>query len=48
MKEKKYRSTMREDITNPDYAYIRRDLRRILLIALSFVAVMVALTFVLK
>ena len=48
MMEKKYRTKMREDLTNPDYTYIRRDLRRILLIALSFVAVMVALTFVLK
>lgn len=48
MKEKKYRTATRDDLKNPDYAYIRRDLRRILLIALSFIVVMVALTFVLK
>lgn len=48
MKEKKYRTTTREDLKNPDYTYIRRDLRRILLIASSFIVIMVILSLVFK
>ena len=48
MKEKRYRTTMREDLKNPDYTYIRRDLRRILLIASSFIVIMVILSLVFK
>ncbi len=33
---------------NPDYTYIKRDLRRIGLLAGSFFAVLVALSFVLR
>jgi hypothetical protein len=45
---KKYRSSARDDLKNPDYSYIKRDLRRILLIAASFVAVMIVLAFILR
>jgi len=48
MKEKRYRTTSRDDLKNPDYTYIRQDLRRILLIASSFIVVMVVLSFVFK
>jgi hypothetical protein len=48
MKEKRYRTTAREDLKNPDYTYIRRDLRRILLIASSFIVIMVILALVFK
>jgi len=48
MKDKRYRATTREDLKNPDYSYIRRDLRRIFLIAVSFIVIMVALSFVFK
>ncbi len=48
MKEKRYRTATRDDLKNPDYTYIRQDLRRILLIACSFIAVMVILSFVFK
>jgi len=48
MKEKRYRTTAREDLKNPDYTYIRQDLRRILLIASSFIVVMVILSLVFK
>lgn len=48
MTEKKYRTTSREDLKNPDYTYIKRDLRRILFIAASFILVMVILAIILK
>ncbi len=31
---------------NPDYTYIKQDLRRIAVLAVSFIAVLVALSFV--
>ncbi len=48
MAERKYRSSGRDELKNPDYSYIKRDLRRILLIAGSFVAVMIVLSFILR
>jgi hypothetical protein len=48
MKGKKYRTIVRDDLKNPDYAYIKRDLRRILFIAVSFIIVMVILAIILK
>ncbi|MBN2086089.1 MAG: hypothetical protein JW748_12795 [Anaerolineales bacterium] len=48
MSEKKYRSSGRDDLKNPDYSHIKRDLRRILVIAGSFVVVMVVLAFILQ
>jgi hypothetical protein len=48
MAEKKYRTASREDLNNPDYSFIKRDLRRIFIIAGSFVAVMVVLAFILR
>jgi hypothetical protein len=48
MAEKKYRKSARDELNHPDYSFIRRDLRRILLIAGSFVAVMVVLAFILR
>ncbi len=33
---------------NPDYTYIKQDLRRIAVLATSFVVVLVALSFVIK
>jgi hypothetical protein len=48
MSEKKYRTSGRDELKNPDYSYIKRDLRRIFLIAGSFVAVMVVLSFILR
>jgi hypothetical protein len=48
MKEKKYRTASREDLKNPDYTYIKRDLRRILVIASSFIVVMIVLAFLIK
>jgi hypothetical protein len=48
MKEKSYRSSSREDLKNPDYSYIKKDLRRILFIASSFIVVMVVLSFLFK
>jgi hypothetical protein len=47
-KEKTYRSASRDDLKNPDYSYIKRDLRRILLIASSFIAIMVVLSIVFR
>jgi hypothetical protein len=48
MSEKKYRTSGREELKNPDYSHIKRDLRRILLIAGSFVVVMIVLAFILR
>ncbi len=48
MSEKKYRTLSRDELKNPDYSYIKRDLRRILLIAGSFVVVMIVLAFILR
>jgi hypothetical protein len=48
MSEKKYRTTGREDLKNPDYSHIKRDLRRIGWIAGSFVVVMIVLSFILR
>ncbi len=48
MSEKKYRASAREELKNPDYSHIKRDLRRILWIAGSFVAVMIVLSFILR
>ncbi len=33
---------------NPDYTYIKQDLRRIAVLATSFVVILVALSFVIK
>jgi hypothetical protein len=46
--ERKYRTASRDELKNPDYSYIKRDLRRILLIAGSFLVVMIALKFVIR
>jgi len=48
MVDKRYRSTSRDDLKNPDYSFIKRDLRRIFLIAGSFVVVMIILAFILR
>jgi hypothetical protein len=48
MPERRYRSSSRDELKNPDYSYIKRDLRRILLIAGSFVAIMIVLSFILR
>lgn len=48
MDYKKYRTIQRDELKNPDYSHIKRDLRRILLIAGSFFAIMVFLSFVVK
>ncbi len=48
MSQKKYRTSARDELNNPDYSFIRRDLRRIFLIAGSFVAVMIVLAFILR
>jgi hypothetical protein len=48
MAEKKYRTASKEDLNNPDYSHIKRDLRRIFIIAGSFVAVMIVLAFILR
>jgi hypothetical protein len=45
---RKPRTASRDDLTNPDYSHIKRDLRRIVLIAGSFVAVMIVLAFILR
>jgi hypothetical protein len=47
-KERTYRSASREDLKNPDYTYIKRDLRRILVIASSFIVIMVVLSILFK
>ncbi len=41
------RAALREEF-NPDYSYVIQDLRRIALLAGSFVVILVALSFVLK
>ncbi|NPA93661.1 MAG: hypothetical protein GXO56_08295 [Chloroflexi bacterium] len=33
---------------NPDYSYVKRDLRRIAILATSFVVILVALSFVIN
>jgi hypothetical protein len=48
MSEKNYRRSGRDELKNPDYSYIKRDLRRIFLIAVSFVVVMIVLSFILR
>jgi hypothetical protein len=48
MDYRKYRTLAKDELKNPDYTYIKRDLRRIFLIATSFIVVMVALSFVIK
>ena len=48
MADKKYRASSRDDLKNPDYSFIKRDLRRIFLIAGSFVVVMIVLAFILR
>jgi hypothetical protein len=48
MSEKKYRTSGRDELKNPDYSHIKRDLRRIFLIAGSFVVVMIVLSFILR
>jgi hypothetical protein len=48
MDSKKLRSSMRAEVINTDYSHIKRDLRRIGLIALGFVVAMIALSFVIK
>ena len=47
MSRKMVRPT-RSEAFNPDYSHIKKDLRRIALIAASFVVVMIVLSFVLK
>jgi hypothetical protein len=48
MDYRKYRSSARNELRDPDYSYIKRDLRRIFLIAVSFIIVMIVLSFVIK
>jgi hypothetical protein len=48
MAAKKYRASGRDELKNPDYSYIKRDLRRIFIIAGSFVAVMIVLAIILR
>jgi hypothetical protein len=48
MSEKRIRKSMRDELDKPDYSFIKRDLRRILLIAGSFVVVMIILAFILR
>jgi hypothetical protein len=45
MDYRKYRTTLKDELKNPDYSYIRKDLRRIALIASSFIVVLIALSF---
>jgi hypothetical protein len=48
MDYKKYRAVQQAELKNPDYTYIKRDLRRIFLIASSFLVIMVVLSFVIR
>jgi hypothetical protein len=48
MDSKKPRYSMRIETLNTDYTHIKKDLRRIALIATFFVVAMVALSFVVK
>jgi hypothetical protein len=48
MSEKRIRKSTRDELDNPDYSFIKRDLRRIFLIAGSFVVVMIVLAFILR
>jgi hypothetical protein len=48
MDYRKYRAAAKDELKNPDYSYIKRDLRRIGLIAVSFVSVMIVLSFFIK
>ncbi|MCX6025849.1 MAG: hypothetical protein NTY23_06295 [Chloroflexi bacterium] len=47
MSRKMVRPT-RSETFNPDYSHIKKDLRRIALIAGSFVVAMIVLSFILK
>ena len=46
--KKQQRKARREELSNPDYSFIKNDLRRILIIAGSFIAVMIVLAFILR
>jgi hypothetical protein len=46
MEPKKIRTFARGETINTDYTHIKADLRRIAVIAVSFVVIMVALSFV--
>lgn len=46
MDYRKYRTALKDELKNPDYSYIRKDLRRIAMIASSFIIVLIALSFV--
>jgi hypothetical protein len=48
MDPKKSRSFIRTDTIDTDYTHIKADLRRIGVIAISFVVIMIALSFVIK
>jgi hypothetical protein len=48
MSSQKQRKTYRDELSNPDYSFIKRDLRRIGIIAGSFIAVMIVLAFILR
>jgi hypothetical protein len=48
MTEKRYRTAVKDELKNPDYSFIKRDLRRILLIAGSFIAAMIVLKFIIR
>lgn len=48
MADKKYRASSKDELNNPDYSFIKRDLRRIFLIAVSFVVIMIILAFILR
>jgi hypothetical protein len=48
MDSKKLRTSMRSDSINTDYSHIKKDLRRIGIIALCFVVAMIALSFFIK
>lgn len=48
MSSKKKRVASRNELANPDYSHVKSDLRRIFIIAGSFIAVMIVLAFVLR
>ncbi|MBN1440801.1 MAG: hypothetical protein JW929_15445 [Anaerolineales bacterium] len=48
MPEKKYRTSARDELNHPDYSHIKSDLRRIVLIAGSFIVVMIVLAVLLN
>jgi hypothetical protein len=43
MGQKRFRGPSRDDLKNPDYTQVKNDLRRIALIAGSFVLIMIVL-----